>query len=50
MHQFIGQTVNINYNPEDPSEFYVGKGGMKSQMMVGAAFLVVGIILVCTSF
>lgn len=46
---FVGQTVNIIYNPDNPSEFYVGKGGMKSQIILGIAFVIMGIIVIVTS-
>lgn len=40
---FIGQTVDIHYNPDKPNEFYTGKLGNIIQIIGGIIFVVAGI-------
>ena len=42
---FIGQTVEIHYNPDKPNEFYVGKLGNIIQIIGGLIFVVAGIAI-----
>ncbi len=43
---FIGQTVEIHYNPDKPNEFYVGKNGNITQIIGGLITAIVGIVLI----
>lgn len=42
-----GQKVNILYNPNKPTMFYIE--GDKSQNLIGKIFKIVGIICICTA-
>jgi len=45
---FIGQKVEIHYNPENPNDFYVGNNIIG--IIVGVIFVVVGLFIAFTSF
>ena len=42
---FIGQTVEIHYNPEKPNQFYVGRSGNITQIIGGFILGIIGIAL-----
>ena len=42
---YIGQSVEIHYNPDKPDEFYAGKAGNIIQIIFGLIFVITGIVI-----